>query len=223
MSDLIISNLNLPATPFEDSGKRLLKSVDFFQPLKLMGNTSKQVTNGLIDVGNYAVCKGDEVSIDLGNKVDVIVLGHRYKAVDYSDRDNIVVSYDPGSQEFLRIEADSKVKDSDAMCGPEYLLYLLEQKKFVVYILASPSAQFISEDLASYKGAACTLTSKTQTSTPKGQKKSFTYWVPVVGACTTPYEGIDGAELNAQAVRFVEETKRKPEVELAEESSGREM
>ena len=64
-----------------------------------------------------------EEVIDLGDQIDLVVLARRPKALDMTDTDAVLVNYDPESDEFKRIAAESMEKESHCMYGPSFLVY----------------------------------------------------------------------------------------------------
>ena len=69
---------------------------------------SKANLKGLIPTGHYGIPESDEEIIDLGDSVDLLPLARRPKAIDMSDMEALVISYDMESEEFKRIAAEVK-------------------------------------------------------------------------------------------------------------------
>src|SRR5690606_9917415 len=85
----------------------------------------------------------------IGDSMDVIVLARRVKALDMSDKDAIVTSYDRQSDEFKRIMAvaDSGVQLSGCMYGVSFLLLERTTGWFVEYFFSSKSTRPIAAEL----------------------------------------------------------------------------
>ena len=112
MSDntaLIPLDLNqLPSTQIgtDDQFAELAKGGDFLARLQLY-TKSKVNQKGLIPSGHYGIPESDEEIIDLGPSVDLLPLARRPKAIDMTDMEALVISYDMESPEFKRIETKS--------------------------------------------------------------------------------------------------------------------
>ena len=55
--------------------------------------------------------------------VDLLPLARRPKAIDMTDMEALVISYDMESEEFKRIAAKSTESDSHCQYGPSFLVY----------------------------------------------------------------------------------------------------
>ena len=54
----------------------------------------KAINKGQVRPGCYGIPEGEEV-IDLGDTIDILPLARRPKAIDMTDKDAVIVSYDP--------------------------------------------------------------------------------------------------------------------------------
>ena len=59
-----------------------------------------------------------------------IPLARRPKAIDMTDAEAMIVNYDPESEEFKRIAAQSMEKESHCMYGPSFLVFRAEIQPF---------------------------------------------------------------------------------------------
>ncbi len=192
----------LPSTQMfnDDVYDGIAQSATFLARLQLY-TKGKAIDKGLIGPGHYGIPEsGDEIT-DLGTSINVIVLARRPKAVDMSDSDAIITSYDPNSPEFKRIADKSLEKESNCMYGPSFLVVeqanwqrpleffcgtkstRAEAKK--IYPFLSVSAEQI--EARGLKGVkpqgpqAMTLTVRFV------EKGKYSWHVPVANKCTTPF------------------------------------
>lgn len=77
---------------------------------------------GKVKPGHYCVVKSSDDADDLGDSIDVLPLARRPKAIDMSDKEQIVVTYDRQSALFKDIEKRSTQKDSNCQYGASFLV-----------------------------------------------------------------------------------------------------
>ena len=120
----------LPSTQLgtDDQFAELAKSTEFIGRLQLY-TKGKAINKGQVRPGCYGIPEGEEV-IDLGDTIDILPLGRRPKAIDMTDTDAVIVNYDPESDEFKRIAAQSLEKESHCMYGPSFLVIEREHRPF---------------------------------------------------------------------------------------------
>jgi len=181
--------------------------VEFLSRIQLYGGKSNAVAEGKIPANHYGIPVDDDI-IDLGDKVDVAILAWRPKAL-HTGEEPIVESFDPTSDLFKRIKMESGVKDSGAMYGPEFLLYVPDVNKYVTFFMSSKTARREARKMEPLLRCAATLKSKTI------KAGKYIWQGPVVIECSTPLTMPDLDEIKAK----VEQFKNPPvkEVELAEE------
>src|SRR6187200_1657480 len=66
----------------------------FLPRLQLEGSSSKLVKNRKMTAGCYALMTGRDQFEDLGEEVDFLLLTYRSKALDISDKKNIISVFD---------------------------------------------------------------------------------------------------------------------------------
>jgi hypothetical protein len=108
-----ISPEQLPSTQIgsDDQFAELARSSDYLPRLQLY-TKGKVVNRKLVGPGNYGIPVNDEEVDDLGDVVHLIPLARRPKAIDMTDSEAVIVSYNPDSDEFKRIAATSLEKES---------------------------------------------------------------------------------------------------------------
>lgn len=186
-------------------------AASFLPQLKLGGSQSDPVKEGKVQMGNYYTKTGESVE-DVGKEIDCIPLGWQPKALDFSDRGNIVSTVDHTSDLFKEIKAKADQKDSDCLCGFEFLIWLKEPNKFVTFYLCSKSQKKVAPDLEKLLGVASTFKAKLVS------YKDYKWHVPVFVECPTPMTPPSNEEINDAIIKFKAEPE---EVEKAPED-GRE-
>ncbi len=198
--DLIPFNADqLPSVDLttDDELKELTTGTDFLQRIQLV-TKGKFVDTQKIAPGRYGVPQpgGDEI-LDLTEKVDILPLAVRAKALDMSDRDAIVAVYDMNLPEFDRIKAASKEQNSNCMWGPSFLVVERSTGNFYEYFMGNKSARQesgklrpflpLSRDRAEAVGAEphgpvpCTLQCRYV------KRPDYGWHVPVVTKCSEPF------------------------------------
>jgi hypothetical protein len=113
---------NLPAQMGDDDDfKDLSQASDFLRRLQLVSK-GKYVDSKQVGPGSYAVIIDGDKAQDLGDKIDILVLARRPKALDMSDVSQVIVSYDKNSDLFQDIAVRSGVKDSGCQYGVSFLI-----------------------------------------------------------------------------------------------------
>jgi hypothetical protein len=171
----------------------------FLQPLMFSSKGKAFESGKYIPPGNYFVKDGEDAK-DLGNSIDVIVLARGRKAIDYSNRDALVVCHDANSQEYQRIEAESGEKESKCMEGPRYLMVERATGQFYELFCASAGLKKASVLLNGFLPTAEAGITGAATLSAQFRKTAYgTQHDPVVNPCSTPFALLPSEE------RMVEE------------------
>ncbi len=114
------------AVPETDTSKVMAvsKNKEYLPRLKLCGSQAGECQRGLVKIGHYALIKSREDVTDIGNDFDVIIIAGRAKAVQLSDPP--IQSFNPECALFKDLQDESTKEDSEAMYGPEFLVYIPE-------------------------------------------------------------------------------------------------
>jgi hypothetical protein len=203
----------VPAAYDDELFDKTAKSGDWLPRFQLMTSNSTECKDGKFPINHFALVR-DQKFTDLGDRVSGLIAAWRPKALEIDEE--ITTNYDPNSDEFKRISEESLKSDSNAMYGPEFLLWLPEPLTFATFFMCTKSMRRTSGDVKALMNNGGTFTPK------KIVTKKYTWFSPVVEACTTPFKLPDGSELLAQYNKFMQ-----PEVEDKErvkdgEKSGRE-
>lgn len=230
---------NLPvANVSVDQFDELSKSTDYLGRLQLF-TKGKLVNQRKIGPGEYGIPSGEEVEV-LGDKVDLLILARRAKAIDLSDREAIVVNYDPASDTFKDIAARSGVQDSGCMYGVSFLVYERTTGRFLEFYCGTKSARPVAgkiypfmaltqgqidaleeqgkdvSELEPHGPKPLTLTSRLI------EKGSYSWHVPVVLPSSTAFEDLPAVEKIAEQItRFLAPEDNGVEKVTEEEASNR--
>ena len=209
MSDTALVPVNLDQLPSTQIGgddlyNELAKGGDYLGRLQLY-TKGKAVNKGLIPPGHYGIPESDEEIIDLGTSVDVIPLARRPKAIDMTDSEALVISYDMASAEFKRIAAKSNEPESHCQYGPSFLVYERSTGRFLEFFCGNKSNRIEAKKLFPFlpltqadidaKAAAGNDVSELSPHGPLpvtlkvnlAENKRGSWHVPVVVKCSTPF------------------------------------
>lgn len=143
-----------------DDFKGLSSSDNFLKRLQLYGK-GKAIDQKLISPGHFGVPlgkdkKGKDIIEDLGESIDLLIFGRRPKAIDLSDKQNLIIVYDRTNPEFSRIEEASGTKDSGCMYGTVFLVYERNTKTFYELFFGTKTARKRTDEMSAHM----TLTQK---------------------------------------------------------------
>ena len=138
----------LPSTQIgtDDQFAELAKGGDYIGRMQLF-TKSKANMKGLIPSGHYGIPDSDEEITDLGQSVDLLPLARRPKAIDMTDMEALVITYDMESEEFKRIAAKSAESDSHCQYGPSFLVYERSTKRFLEFFCGNKSSRIEAKKL----------------------------------------------------------------------------
>jgi hypothetical protein len=233
----VLDLAQLPSTQIggDDIYDGLAKSAEFLGRLQLYSK-GKAIDKGLISPGHYGIPQSGEEITGLGNSIDLLVLARRPKAMDMTDTDALIVSYNNESPEFKRIAAQSMEKESHCMYGPSFLVFERSSGQFLEFFCGSKSTRAeakkiypflpITEadikargltDVEAHGPLPMTLKSKLV------EKGSYSWFVPVVVKCSTPFTKLPtGDKIIAEILKFIAPKEDAVErVEEPETKSGK--
>lgn len=213
------TGVNLPSTQLgsDDDFSSLTQSSEFLGRLQLY-TKGNAINRKLIGPGEYGVPVSKDEIIGLGEKVDILPLARRPKAVDMSDNEAIITNYDSNSDEFKRIAAKSGEKESNCMYGISFLVLERTTGRFLEFFCGTkssrPEAGKIFPFLPKFQGdcdairAACEakgVAPKEEDVTPRAprpvtmtvklvEKGTWSWHVPVVLPCSTEFKNLPPAE-----------------------------
>lgn len=164
---------------YDDDAFDNIAANGFMPRVQLMTSSSKPCKEGEFPVNHYALVKGQQ-NIDLSGEVNCLVITWRPKAMRMGD--SVMAVYDINNPEFKKIEEESGEQDSGCMYGPEFLIYLPNEKEFATLFMGSKTARNESPNLKALIGKAATLGHQ------KISNKKYT-WVSIqVTPCSTPFD-----------------------------------
>lgn len=179
--DAVAALINAGQQATEEELAVVSSASSFIPRLQLFTGKSKACTSKKIPAEHFGISQGQKI-LDLGERVDVLPLVYRPKALDTNDP--IMQNYTPSSEEFQRIMAKAGEKDSGCMYGPEYLLWLPSQRMFVTLFFSSATMRNEAPAMKARQGKPCTLV-PTHIDPPKSK---FDWWSTEVLPCSTPFE-----------------------------------
>lgn len=200
----------LPSTlPKTDMSQVLAvsKNKDYLLRLKLCGSQAGECQRGIVGIGHYALIKSREKVTDIGNDIDIIVIAARSKAFQLSDPP--IQSFDPECELFMDLQEEAGKKDSEAMYGPEFLVYIPEHQTYATFFLCNPTGRVFAPDMAARIGQAANLTSHLI------ETKKYKWHGPVIADCGAPLEVPDLDEMTKVSTKFL--TEKDSVVEVADE------
>jgi hypothetical protein len=196
----------LPSTQIgtDDQFAELAKGGDYIGRMQLF-TKSKANMKGLIPSGHYGIPESDEEIIDLGSTVDLLPLARRPKAIDMTDMEALVISYDMESEEFKRIAAKSTESDSHCQYGPSFLVFERSTKRFLEFFCGNKSSRIEAKKLFPFLPLSqADIDAKAENGNAVGDLKPHgpipvtlktkvaenrkgTWHVPVVVMCASPF------------------------------------
>jgi len=196
----------LPSTQIgtDDQFAELAKGGDYIGRMQLF-TKSKANMKGLIPSGHYGIPESDEEIIDLGPSVDLLPLARRPKAIDMTDMEALVISYDMESEEFKRIAAKSTESDSHCQYGPSFLVFERSTKRFLEFFCGNKSSRIEAKKLFPFLPLSqADIDAKAENGNAVGDLKPHgpipvtlktkvaenrkgTWHVPVVVMCASPF------------------------------------
>jgi len=213
----------LPSTQLgtDDQFAELARGGEYLGRMQLY-TKSKANMKGLIPSGHYGIPEGDDEITDLGPAVNIIPLARRPKAIDMTDMEALVISYDMESEEFKRIAAQSAEADSHCQYGPSFLVYVPEYGRFLEFFCGNKSSRIEAKKLFPFlpltqadidaKAAAGNDVSNLKPHGPipvtlktkVAENRKGTWHVPVVTICATPLDRLPSEDVvGREIVKFL--------------------
>lgn len=228
---------NLPAQMGNDEDfKDLSQSSEFLRRLQLVSK-GKYVDSEKVKPGCYAVILDGENAQDLGKTIDILVLARRPKALDMSDLEQVVVSYDNKSDLFQDIAQRSGVKDSGCQYGVSFLV--AERSTGCLYEFFCGSIS-LRKEIPTFSAYMAINAEQIEARGLEGvephgplpltigsrnvRKKKYSWFVPVPQDCSTPFtaDQVPSAEVIAKEMAlFINPPKDETTVVVKKEGEGR--
>jgi hypothetical protein len=241
LTAISIDYSQLPVNWSDDTFDDLSKSTSYLGRLQLY-TKGNAINRKLIGTGEYGIPVSKDEIIGLGESVDVIVLARRPKAVDMSDTDAIVTSYDPNSDVFKDIASRSSQQNSGCMYGPSFLVWERTTQRFLEFFCGTKSSRGEAGKIYAF----CPVTAEqieamqkagkpTNDLTPHGplpmtlrvklcEKGNFSWHAPIAMPCSNPFTHLPSAEsVMVELDRFLNVKDEGPEkvVDTSVKSSRR--
>lgn len=213
----------------------LSKSTGFLPRIQLYYR-GKAIDKNFIAKGHFGSPRSSEDIFDLGERIDVLVIARKPKAIDMSDTDNIMQSNDPKSKEFQRIvDAADNTKDSGCAYGPTYLVFERSTGKFYEFFCGNKSSRIESSKINTYLPVTPAMIEAgvTDEKEPRGpkpmaikaqmlEKGNWTWFAPQVSECLTPFDKLPSAEdLTKEIEKFLKKDEDGVETVTEDEKKGK--
>jgi hypothetical protein len=199
---LAIPTTSMAKYATDEQFNALAKSNDFLPRFALYGSNSNACKKGQIGIGHYGYTEGSDNIIDCGAEVRCYVLSLRLKAMRISG-DKVEAYFNPDHPEFKKIKAESGIKDTGALCGPEFLLWLPEKKVFVTFFMANKTMRREAPTVRTYMPTPDSPTAKALTLKVQLIEKGTYLWHgPVVAGCSIPLALPDQETLLTELEKF---------------------
>jgi hypothetical protein len=199
---LAIPTTSMAKYATDEQFNALAKSNDFLPRFALYGSNSNACKKGQIGIGHYGYTEGSDNIIDCGAEVRCYVLSLRLKAMRISG-DKVEAYFNPDHPEFKKIKAESGIKDTGALCGPEFLLWLPEKGVFVTFFMANKTMRREAPTVRTYMPTPDNPTAKALTLKVQLIEKGTYLWHgPVVAGCSIPLALPDQETLLTELEKF---------------------
>lgn len=201
-NDLIPAEVfaGLPAQMGDDADfQNLAQSTEFLRRIQLISK-GKYVDSRQVQPGNYAIIIDGGNAQDIGDSIDVLVLARRPKAIDMSDVEQVVVSYDNKTDLFQDIAARSTEQDSGCQYGVSFLFAERSTAQLYEFFCGTSSSRREIPTISAYMAvtAAQIKARGLKDVEPHGplpltlksknvRRKTYSWFVPVPQACSTPF------------------------------------
>lgn len=192
---------SVPSTQLGDDSQftSLSQSSEFLRRIQLISK-GKYVDSRQCQGGDFAVIMDSETAKPIGDSIDILVLARRPKALDMSDLEAVIVSYDPNSDLFKDIQARSAESDSGCQYGVSFLIAERSTASLYEFFCGSVSLRRETDTIWAYSaktkeqiekfnlkgfvpGQPKPLTLKSK----NVRKKTYSWFVPKVQDCSTPF------------------------------------
>jgi len=191
------------------------KTGAYLPRLQLMTSSSDVCKAGDFPVNHFALVR-DQNYKDLGTEVNLLVLAWRPKALQMGDE--IISVFDTKDPEFARIRELSTVKDSKAMYGPEYLVWIGGAECFATFFMGTKSMRREASVVQDHLEKSITL------KPAKIQNSKYTWFSPKAERCTTIFrlpENEEQDQMEEEYKKFMSPPKKTVERVSEEEKSDR--
>jgi hypothetical protein len=146
--DVLAEIKNRGAAKYADKNAlaQVTKVGDYLPYLGILQATSSEVKEHGLPMGEFVFCKSKQKT-PIGKSMIAMILSWRPKAMQYQPK--VLSYYDPNSDAFKKIEADSAFPNSNKGFGPEFLLWLpdIEGGTFASFFFGNPTGRVEAPNL----------------------------------------------------------------------------
>jgi hypothetical protein len=196
----------------------------FLLSLKLYGASSKECKKGQIPIGHYGIRESEDDVVDLGDTVDILPLTWRPKALDWSDKNNVIAVHDMDDPEFQRIAEATLDEDTKSTCaaGPAFLVFERSTGRFLEWFCGGKSAQRAAGTLRGFLPVPGKSPPQPATLKVRFVEKQFSWHAPTVHKCSTPFTNLPNmAVINREVEKFLNPAPSEEQGEEAQSPAPR--
>lgn len=229
ITDLTIpqSDTSLVQANIDSEFNEMTQGTDFLPRVQLMAAQSSLVQDGKAQLNEYALITGKDTVIGLGKSFDALVIALRMKAMRISGEE--VLSYfNIQNPEFIKIKEEVASAQSGDMngclCGPEFIIWIPEQKVFATLFMASKSQRRTAPMLRSFIDTENNRPGPVTFNVKIAESKRFkSKWpVPDFSSCSVPFDMPDANDYSTVVGDFLNPKDSDVETaEVADADSGR--
>jgi hypothetical protein len=127
--------------PYSEMDFDEVSGTRFLPRLQLFIAKSGAVSEGKIAMNHFGLVTFKDSITDLGLETNILVINWRPRALDTSDRSNIRSSFQPQSELFQEIKAQSAQPNSGCQYGPEYLIWVFQTEQFATFFMGGATTR----------------------------------------------------------------------------------
>jgi hypothetical protein len=180
-SDLTNQNNGFPSlmnpNASDEVFDKLVRSA-FLPSIRIAQGNNEMVLEGKLNPGEIAVIRNKDDFVRCGKELILVPLSMRYAAMRF-DPGAVKSYFDHESAEFKQVQVDSEETNSRCAYGPQFLVWIPEQREFAHFLFGSKSSRPEARRMKQVINRPATLKARLV----KNDKNSW--FVPVI----TPYSG----------------------------------
>ena len=165
----------------DDAAFEKLVQSSFLPRIQLCGGNNDFAKEGKIGIGRFAFIRNKDDFVDLTNEFQFFAIGYRFAAMRFASG-NVEQYFNPNSDDFKRLQAESEEKDSKCAYGPQFLIWVPAVHDFATYLFGSKSARPEGRNMRRCMDLNSAGTMKSRLVTSKDYKWHVPFVIPFSGA-----------------------------------------
>lgn len=188
----------------------------YLQRLQLAASSCDLCKTGKVMPGKWVIPTGDGECTVLGETADVLPIAVRNKAMDMTDKANIIASFDPECDEYKRIKAQKK----RSYHGQSYLVIERKTGELLELYFGNASGREESDKLKPFLPRPGRPSQVATLGARFIEGKDYSWHAPTIKKCSEPFtSGPDVKLIIAEKEKFM--NPKEAEVEVEEETKGK--